>query len=635
MKNGFIRCAAVSPNLRVADCEFNTKQIIEKMRECEKSGASLVCFPELSVTGATCGDLFMQKALIDAAEQGVAAIVKASKKLDIVAVVGVPVLVRGALYSCAAVICDGELLGLVPKAYFSSNTEKRFFSDGSFAVSECSYAGRCVPFGASIVFENKNDSSLVLGVELGADLCAPVPPSTSHALAGATVICNLSANAETVGAEEFRKRLVADQSSRLICGYVLASAGSGESTTDAVFAGHNLIAECGNILAEAKPFSNDSAITEIDLDKIAAERAKSPLFETSCEDYCIRFFELKRTEVELTREVDFLSFVPSCETDLSARCERILDIQAHGLAKRLLHVNAKSAVLGISGGLDSTLALLVCVRAFKLLKRDLKDIVAITMPCFGTTKRTRTNAQLLCEAVGVTFKEICIADTVTSHFKDIGQDADNFDVTFENSQARVRTLVLMDYANKTGGFVVGTGNLSELALGWATYNGDHMSMYGVNAGLPKTLLRHIVRYVADDSQNQKLSGILYDILNTPISPELLPMDENGNIAQQTEKLVGPYELHDFFLYYAIRYGFSPNKIFTLAKKAFEGKYENQIILYWLKSFYRRFFAQQFKRSCLPDGPRVGSVSLSPRGAWNMPSDAINAVWQKELEDINL
>ena len=637
-ENGFIRAASISPLLRVADCAYNAEQIIDAMQAFAAENVHLLCMPELSLTGYTCSDLFLQEPLLRGGEKALASILQASKGLNLVTLVGVPVRHNSKLYNCAAVVCSGELLGLVPKSYlpnYGEFYEKRHFVSG-MAEAECiEYAGQETLIGTHLLFACKQMPSFVLGVEICEDLWAPIPPSCAHALAGATVIANLSASDETIGKAAYRRDLVAGQSARLLCGYLYADAGHGESTTDMTFAGHNLIAENGVILAQAAPFSNEEAITELDLGRMVQDRQHNTSFSPQTEEYTTVEFELMPSELSLTREVSPTPFVPQDTQTRAERCELILRIQAEGLAKRIEHTHAKCAVLGISGGLDSCLALLVAVRACKVLDRDPKEIVALTMPCFGTTKRTRSNAEILCEALGVTFAEINITNTVKSHFADIGQDPETYDVTFENCQARVRTLELMDYANKNGGFVIGTGDLSELALGWATYNGDHMSMYGVNAGVPKTLVRHIVRYVADTCDQPTLQQVLLDILDTPVSPELLPTAEDGTIAQQTEKLVGPYELHDFYLYYVLRFGFGPVKIYHLARTAFAGKYEPETLLHWLQNFYRRFFAQQFKRSCLPDGPKVGSVTLSPRGDWRMPSDACNALWMTELEQISL
>ena len=637
-ENGFIRAAAISPSLRVADCAYNAQQIVEAMQAFAAENVHLLCLPEFSLTGYTCSDLFLQEPLLRGAEKALGTILQASKGLNLVTLVGLPVRHSGKLYNCAAVVCGGELLGLVPKTClpnYGEFYEKRHFQPGMEEAECIEYAGQETLIGTRLLFACKQMPSFVLGVEICEDLWAPVPPSCAHALAGATVIANLSASDETIGKAAYRQELVAGQSARLLCAYLYADAGHGESTTDMTFAGHNLIAENGTILAQAAPFTAEEALTELDLNRMIQDRQRNTTFVPHTEGYTTVEFEMMPAVLSLTREVSPTPFVPQDAASRAERCELILRIQAEGLAKRTEHTYARCAVVGISGGLDSCLALLVAVRACKVLERDTKDIVALTMPCFGTTQRTRSNAEILCEALGVTFAEINITNTVKSHFADIGQDPNTYDVTFENCQARVRTLELMDYANKYGGFVVGTGDLSELALGWATYNGDHMSMYGVNAGVPKTLVRHIVQYVADTCGNETLRSVLLDILDTPVSPELLPTAEDGTIAQQTEKLVGPYELHDFYLYYVLRFGFGPVKIYHLARTAFEGKYEPEVLLHWLKNFYHRFFAQQFKRSCLPDGPKVGSVTLSPRGDWRMPSDACNALWMAELEEITL
>lgn len=637
-ENGFIRAAAISPSLRVADCAYNAQQIVEAMQAFAAENVHLLCLPEFSLTGYTCSDLFLQEPLLRGAEKALGTILQASKGLNLVTLVGLPVRHSGKLYNCAAVVCGGELLGLVPKTClpnYGEFYEKRHFQPGMEEAECIEYAGQETFIGTRLLFACKQMPSFVLGVEICEDLWAPVPPSCAHALAGATVIANLSASDETIGKAAYRQELVAGQSARLLCAYLYADAGHGESTTDMTFAGHNLIAENGTILAQAAPFAAEEALTELDLNRMIQERQRNTTFVPHTEGYTTVEFEMMPAVLSLTREVSPTPFVPQDAASRAERCELILRIQAEGLAKRMEHTHARCAVVGISGGLDSCLALLVAVQACKVLERDTKDIVALTMPCFGTTQRTRSNAEILCEALGVTFAEINITNTVKSHFADIGQDPNTYDVTFENCQARVRTLELMDYANKYGGFVVGTGDLSELALGWATYNGDHMSMYGVNAGVPKTLVRHIVQYVADTCGNETLRSVLLDILDTPVSPELLPTAEDGTIAQQTEKLVGPYELHDFYLYYVLRFGFGPVKIYHLARTAFEGKYEPEVLLHWLKNFYHRFFAQQFKRSCLPDGPKVGSVTLSPRGDWRMPSDACNALWMAELEEITL
>ena len=637
MKDGFLKAAALSPALRVADCSYNTDQILAELRGCAARGVKLAVFPEFCLTGYTCGDLFLQRTLQQGALEGLRRILDASRELDLIALVGLPVLVRGKLYNCAAAVCGGRLLGLVPKTYlpnYGEFYEKRQFTPGSTEVETVTLCGQEVPFGTSVLFRCRTMPSFVLGVELCEDLWSALPPSTFHALAGATVIANLSASDETVGKAEYRRELVRNQSARLLCGYLYASAGHGESTQDMVFAGHDLIAEDGILLDETEPFRGGCAETALDCQRMELDRARNTSFQTSAEGYLTVDFDLTVTEAPLTRWIDPAPFVPGDPRRRAERCELILRMQADGLAKRLEHAHAKTAVIGISGGLDSCLALLVAVRAMKQLGRSASDVLAVTMPCFGTTRRTRSNAEILCNELEVSFREINIANTVHSHFADIGQDESVLDVTFENGQARVRTLELMDTANRTGGLVVGTGDLSELALGWATYNGDHMSMYGVNAGVPKTLVRHLVRYEADIADSPALREVLLDILDTPVSPELLPA-KDGEISQRTEDLVGPYELHDFYLYQVLRFGFGPAKIFRLAKAAFAGRpeYPDSVLYKWLRNFYWRFFAQQFKRSCLPDGPKIGSVTLSPRGDWRMPSDASFALWQREVETL--
>ena len=635
MKDGFLKAAAFSPALRVADCTYNAQQILADVQAAAARGVKLAVFPEFCLTGYTCGDLFLQHTLQTGALDALQTVLDGTRTLDTVVLVGLPLLVHGKLYNCAAVLCRGQLLGLVPKTYlpnYGEFYEKRQFTPGSTEVETITVCGQQVPFGTSLLFRCRSMPSFVLGVELCEDLWSALPPSTFHALAGATVIANLSASDETVGKAEYRRALVSNQSARLLCGYLYASAGHGESTQDMVFAGHDLIAENGTLLAETAPFAGGIAETEIDCQRMEAERARNTSFELSRDGYTTVEFDLELTETPLTRWIDPVPFVPGDPKRRAERCELILKMQADGLAKRLEHAHAKTAVIGISGGLDSCLALLVAVRAMKQLGRPASDVLAVTMPCFGTTHRTRSNAEILCDELQVSFKEIDIAETVHSHFRDIGQDESVLDVTFENGQARVRTLELMDTANRTGGLVVGTGDLSELALGWATYNGDHMSMYGVNAGVPKTLVRHLVDYYADTCENRELTAVLKDVLDTPVSPELLPPVE-GNIAQKTEDLVGPYELHDFFLYYMLRCGYAPDKIYRIAKDTFSGRYSDEIIKKWLINFYRRFFAQQFKRSCLPDGPKVGSVALSPRGDLRMPSDACARIWLEQLEEI--
>ena len=639
MKDGFLKVSAFSPALRLADCSYNAAQAAALLREAAGRGVKLAVFPEFCLTGYTCGDLFLQRTLQTGALDALSTLLDASKDLDVVALVGLPLQVHGKLYNCAAVLCHGRVLGLVPKTYlpnYGEFYEKRQFTSGSTEVELVTVCGQQVPFGTSLLFRCRQMPSFVLGVELCEDLWSALPPSTFHALAGATVIANLSASDETVGKAEYRRALVANQSARLLCSYLYASAGHGESTQDMVFAGHDLIAENGTVLSENEPFDGGFAETEIDCQRMEAERARNTSFELCCDSYTTVEFDLEPVQTVLTRRIDPSPFVPGDPQRRAQRCELILKMQADGLARRLEHAHAKKAVIGISGGLDSCLALLVAVRAMKQLGRPTQDVLAVTMPCFGTTRRTRSNAEILCEELKVSFSEIDITNTVRSHFADIGQDESVLDVTFENGQARVRTLELMDTANRTGGLVVGTGDLSELALGWATYNGDHMSMYGVNAGVPKTLVRHLVQYEADIATSTALREVLLDILDTPVSPELLPA-KDGEIAQKTEDLVGPYELHDFYLYQVLRFGFGPAKIFRLAKAAFAGRpeYPDSVLYKWLRNFYWRFFAQQFKRSCLPDGPKVGSVTLSPRGDWRMPSDACAALWLAELEQLDI
>ncbi|MEG1069079.1 MAG: NAD(+) synthase [Ruthenibacterium sp.] len=634
MKYGFVKVAAVTPQLRVADCVYNTEQIIAKISEADAHGAEMICFPELCITGYTCGDLFLQPVLLEGALAGLLKISEASENTAALIFVGLPLRFCGKLYNCAAVLQRGKVLGIVPKTClpnYGEFYEKRHFTPSPPVNSMVDLWGEAVPFGTQLLFACNTMPALVIGTEICEDLWAPRSPGTAHALAGATVLVNLSASDEIIGKAEYRRALVSGQSAKLICGYVYCDAGGGESSTDLVFAGHNLIAENGNLLAESVLFENGILISEIDVEKLADERIKNTSFdiaENSC--YETISFALPKSKAAFTRKFSPLPFVPEDEAVRKQRCDSILQMQASGLAKRLAHTQCKTALIGISGGLDSCLAILVIVKAFEMLHRPLTDIIAVTMPCFGTTDRTRNNAQRQCSALGITMQTVDITKTVESNFADIGQDMQTHDVTFENTQARVRTLVLMNLANRLNGLVVGTGDLSELALGWATYNGDHMSMYGVNASVPKTLVRYLVAAVADSTKNESLAAVLRDVLATPVSPELLP-SENGVISQQTEEIVGPYELHDFFLYYAIRWAFSPAKVFYLAKQAFAAQYPDVILLKWLRNFYRRFFAQQFKRSCLPDGPKVGSVSLSPRGDWRMPSDAVASLWLAELD----
>ena len=639
MRDGFIKVAAGTPKIRVADCRYNAEQIFTMMREADKQGVKVLCLPELCLTGYTCGDLFLQDTLLCGAEEGLQTILEATRNLDMVTVLGLPVRCKwdNKLYNCAAVIQSGEILGLVPKTYlpnYGEFYEQRWFASGAGVETSVDLCGETVDMDAAGLFACETVPNLVLGVEICEDLWATEPPSARLARGGATVILNLSASNELVGKSGYRRNLVVGQSGRLVCGYVYADAGEGESTTDLVFTGHNMIAENGALLAERR-FATGLTISEIDVDRLAYERRRMTTFNGQRQaDLWRASFSLPLEETRLTRAVSPAPFVPVDAEDRAERCNEILKIAALGLKKRLEHTGARTAVVGLSGGLDSTLAILITAVAMKLLDRPASDIIAVTMPCFGTTDRTRDNAVELAERLGATLKRIDIGSAVKVHFKDIGQSMEDHSVTFENGQARERTQVLMDIANQNGGLVIGTGDLSELALGWATYNGDHMSMYGVNAGIPKTLVRHLVAFVSDDkgSEDPRLSAVLDDILDTPVSPELLPAIE-GKISQKTEDLVGPYELHDFFLYYAIRWGFPPRKVFRLAEHALGRTYDRATILKWLNSFYRRFFTQQFKRSCLPDGPKVGSVTLSPRGDWRMPSDAVAALWLEELEGL--
>ena len=639
MRDGFIKVAAGTPKIRVADCRYNAEQIFTMMREADKQGVKVLCLPELCLTGYTCGDLFLQDTLLCGAEEGLQTILEATRNLDMVTVLGLPVRCKwdNKLYNCAAVIQSGEILGLVPKTYlpnYGEFYEQRWFASGAGVETSVDLCGETVDMDAAGLFACEKVPNLVLGVEICEDLWATEPPSARLARGGATVILNLSASNELVGKSGYRRNLVVGQSGRLVCGYVYADAGEGESTTDLVFTGHNMIAENGALLAERR-FATGLTISEIDVDRLAYERRRMTTFNGQRQaDLWRASFSLPLEETRLTRAVSPAPFVPADAEDRAERCNEILKIAALGLKKRLEHTGARTAVVGLSGGLDSTLAILITAVAMKLLDRPASDIIAVTMPCFGTTDRTRDNAVELAERLGATLKRIDIGSAVKVHFKDIGQSMEDHSVTFENGQARERTQVLMDIANQNGGLVIGTGDLSELALGWATYNGDHMSMYGVNAGIPKTLVSHLVAFVSDDkgSEDPRLSAVLDDILDTPVSPELLPAIE-GKISQKTEDLVGPYELHDFFLYYAIRWGFPPRKVFRLAEHALGRTYDRATILKWLNSFYRRFFTQQFKRSCLPDGPKVGSVTLSPRGDWRMPSDAVAALWLEELEGL--
>ena len=643
MRDGFVKVAAGTPSIRVADCRYNAESCFTLMREADRQGVRVLVLPELCLTGYTCGDLFLQETLLRGAEEALSTVLEATKHLDMVTALGLPVRFENKLYNCAAVIHKGVILGLVPKTHlpnYGEFYEARWFAPGPAETRQVTLCGQSVPLGSRQLFFCQDLPELVLGVELCEDLWAVEPPSTRLAALGATLILNLSASDEVVGKADYRRALVTGQSARLVCGYVYADAGEGESTTDLVFTGHNLIAENGALLSERR-FASGLTISEVDVARLAYERRRMNTYpsrdgreEALLHGLWRTGFSLESATTTLTRYISPTPFVPEDAADRAERCEEILKVAALGLKKRLEHTHAAAAVVGLSGGLDSTLAVLITAVAMGLLDRPASDIIAVTMPCFGTTDRTKSNAVLLAERLGCTLKTIDISEAVRRHFKDIGQSMSDHDVTFENGQARERTQVLMDVANQCGGLVVGTGDLSELALGWATYNGDHMSMYGVNASIPKTLVRHLVGYVCGDKAESEpeLSHVLADILDTPVSPELLPA-VNGQISQKTEDLVGPYELHDFFLYYAIRWAFPPRKVLRLAEHAFGRTYDRSTILKWEKTFYRRFFTQQFKRSCLPDGPKVGSVTLSPRGDWRMPSDAVAALWLDELEGL--
>ena len=634
MRHGFIKVAAATPDIRVADVDYNKGQIIKQMDEAAEAGAKIIVFPELCITGYTCSDLFLQDILLNSAKKALVEIAEHTKNLDALVFVGVPFAVGGELYNVAAALNHGNILGFTTKSFlpnYGEFYEMRQFRPGPKKAEKILFGGKEIPFGPQLLFVENQMANLIVSAEICEDVWSPVPPSIEAAREGATVIVNCSASDETIGKASYREALISGQSARLISGYIYANAGEGESTTDLVFGGHNLIAENGTILAEAKRFSNGIIYTEFDVQKIANERRKNTTFTETQEHVLPRIpFGLEQTETILTRTFPSRPFVPRDDQERAKRCEEILTIQAMGLKKRLAHTHAKSAVVGISGGLDSTLALLVTAKAFDALGLERSGITAVTMPCFGTTDRTYQNACKMSLKVGATLREVRIGDAVMQHFKDIGHDPQDHSVTYENSQARERTQVLMDIANQTGGLVIGTGDMSELALGWATYNGDHMSMYGVNASVPKTLVRHLVHYFADTCEDSSLKEVLYDVLDTPVSPELLP-PKDGEIAQKTEDLVGPYELHDFFLYYFLRMGYEPGKIYRIAKLSFAGEYDDETIYKWLRTFCWRFFSQQFKRSCLPDGPKVGTVALSPRGDWRMPSDACVALWIQNLE----
>lgn len=631
MKDGFIKVAAATPKVKVADPEYNTKEIIKIIRQAGDEEASLLVFSELAVSGYTCGDLFLQDPLLEESLKGLMEIKKETKGMDMVVTVGCPLVVEHKLYNCGVFLFDGRILGVVPKIHlpnYGEFYEARHFAKGKREVKDILLDGEYVPFGANILLECTNIPELTIAMEICEDLWVPLPPSTHHALAGATVICNPSASVETTTKEVYRSALVSNQSARLLSGYVYANAGEGESTTDVVYSGHHLICENGTVLAEAKRFVNDIIYADMDVKRLVAERRKmTTFFEEDSEEYRSVPFILPVKVNQITRKFPKNPFVPSSREEREKRCDEILSIQSMGLKKRLEHTNCTHAVVGISGGLDSTLAVLVTVRAFDMLDIPRENIICVTMPCFGTTDRTYQNAVSLIHELGATLKEANIEKAVRQHFKDIEHEEDVHDVTYENSQARERTQILMDIANKYNGMVIGTGDMSELALGWATYNGDHMSMYAVNCSVPKTLVRYLVLYYAETVENKELSDVLMDVLDTPVSPELLP-PVDGVISQKTEDLVGPYELHDFFLYYMLRFGFPKAKLYRMAKLTFAGDYDDETIQKWLDKFYWRFFSQQFKRSCLPDGPKVGSVAVSPRGDLRMPSDASVNIWQK-------
>lgn len=638
MKHGFIKVAAATPRIRVADTEFNTSAIIAKISEAYNQGARIIVLPELCITGYTCQDLFSQELLLSGALVGLREIKKATADMEALIFVGLPMEKYGKIYNVAAVLFKGSVLGFVPKSnipMYNEFYEGRSFSAGQEQPEDILFDGEYVPFGTDVLFEVREGAlkGLCVACEICEDLWVPMSPSLRHGVAGANVIVNLSASSETVGKDEYRNMLVKSTSARLMAGYIYCSSGEGESTQDLVFGGHNMICENGVILEEGKRFSCDVICADLDINRLRHERRKMSTYNSGNNAQHRRVvITFTEQETKLDRHFDTMPFVPSDEKMRAERCEEILSIQAYGLKKRLEHTNCKHAVIGISGGLDSTLAMLATVKAFDLLGYNRANIHAITMPCFGTTDRTYDNACTLTKTLGASLEEIDIKESVTIHFRDIKQAMDDHNVTYENSQARERTQILMDIANRENGMVIGTGDMSELALGWATYNGDHMSMYGVNAGVPKTLVRHLVAYYADNCGNETLTKVLKDVLDTPVSPELLP-PVDGVISQKTEDLVGPYELHDFFLYYMLRLGFAPAKVYRVACKAFAGQYEETVILKWLKVFYRRFFTQQFKRSCLPDGPKIGSVGLSPRGDLRMPSDACMTLWMSELNKL--
>lgn len=644
MKDGFVKVCAATPDIRVADCRYNTGILVDIMKQQAANGVKLLVFPELTITGYTCQDLFLQEILLKEANLGLKRLVEESRGLGILIFAGLPFSFRGKLYNVAAAFQDGRLLGLVPKKYMPNYAEfyeaRHFYSgvDDVEWISLPELGKEKIPFGRNLLFQCRELAELCVAAELCEDLWTPVPPSSYHAVYGATVIVNLSASDDNTGKDSYRRELVKNQSARLVSGYIYASAGEGESTQDLVFGGHSMICENGIMLAEAKRFENGCIVTELDVRRLASDRRRMTTFYADSMEhgesrrYTMVEFSLSVEKTMLTRKFPRKPFVPSLKEERDRRCEEILTIQALGLKKRIVHTHSRSVVIGISGGLDSTLALLVAAKAFDRIGMERKQILSVTMPCFGTTDRTYHNAVELTKRLGATLLEVPIQDAVNQHFKDISHDPETHDVTYENSQARYRTMVLMNIANQHNGMVVGTGDMSELALGWATYNGDHMSMYGVNCSVPKTLVRYLVLYYAQTDPDERVREILMDVLDTPVSPELLP-PKDGKIAQKTEDLVGPYELHDFYLYYCLRFGMMPSKIYRLACLAFDGIYEEEVICQWLRTFYYRFFSQQFKRSCLPDGPKVGSVCMSPRGDLRMPSDAVWEIWKQDLESV--
>ena len=634
MRDGFVKVAAVTPKIRVADTKYNADVIVEGIREAAAAGAKVIVLPELVITGYTCSDLFLQEYLLEQAKRALGTIAEETAEVDAILFVGLPLAYNGKLYNVAAVLCRGEVLGFVPKTYlpnYNEFYEARHYTSGKNTDFEIEYAGRKTVLTDKVLFQNKNMPDFTIGVEVCEDLWVAESPSIALAKSGATVICNPSTSDDTIGKAEYRRSLVRMQSGKLCCAYIYTDSGFGESTTDTVYSAQNIICENASLLSESERFTTGITYADIDVQKLMGERRRMSTFCSDNENIRRIYFDMPLTDTKLSRKFEQTPFVPSAKDDLSRRCKEIITMQATGLATRLAHTGIKNVVLGLSGGLDSTLALIVCVHAFDMLGIDRKNIHTVTMPCFGTTKRTKSNAEKLAEAYNVSFEEINITAAVRQHFIDIKHDESVTDITYENSQARERTKILMNLSNKYGGLVIGTGDLSELALGWATYNGDHMSMYAVDVSIPKTLVRYLTAYEAEISDGE-LKTVLLDVLDTPVSPELLPPDKNGEIAQKTEDVVGPYELHDFFLYYFVRFGFTPSKIYYLAKHSFAGKYNNDTIKKWLVTFLKRFFSQQFKRSCLPDGPKVGSVTLSPRSDWRMPSDASVRIWLDELEN---